>query len=80
MSKQIRYGAGGKEKVRVANVTQQQIVELATAMDMTQAAVMQEAICRLWMEEVYGQQEKKLADLQKAYDELYAHHCDVINQ
>jgi len=80
MSKQIRYGTADGAKVRVANVTQQQIVELAETMGMTQSGVMQEAICRLWMEEIYGQQEKKLADLQKAYDELYAHHCDVINQ
>jgi hypothetical protein len=80
MSKQIRYGTGDKEKSRVASVTQRQIVELAAHLDLTQASVMQEAVSRLWMQEIYGQQEKKLADLQKAYDELYAHHCEVINQ
>lgn len=80
MSKQVRYGTGDKEKVRVASVTQRQIEELADAMECTQSAVMQEAICRLWMQEVYGEQAKKLADLQKAYDELYQAHCDAINQ
>lgn len=80
MSKQVRYGAGDTQKVRVASVTQRQISELAAALDLTQTAVMQEAICRLYMQEIYSQQEKKLVDLQKAYDELYAHHCDVINQ
>lgn len=80
MTRQIRYGTGDKEKVRVANVTQRQITELAAAMDMTQSAVMQEAICRLWMQEIYGEQAKKLADLQKAYDELYQAHCEAINQ
>lgn len=64
----------------MANVTQRQITELAAAMDMTQSAVMQEAICRLWMQEIYGEQAKKLADLQKAYDELYQAHCEAINQ
>lgn len=80
MSKQIRYGKGDKEKVRVASITQRQIVELADALDLTQSAVMQEAVSRLWMQEIYSQQEKALADLQKAYDELYAAHCEVINQ
>ena len=80
MSKQVRYGKGDKDKVRVASVTQVQIGQLAAALDLTQTAVMQEAICRLWMEEIYGAQASKLADLQKAYDELYAAHCDVINQ
>lgn len=80
MVKQIRYGTGDKEKVRVASVTQRQIVELADHLGLTQASVMQEAVSRLWSQEVSRQHEKQLADLQKAYDELYAHHCDVINQ
>lgn len=80
MSKQIRYGTGDKDKVRVASVTQRQIAELATKLDLTQSAVMQEAVSRLWMQEIYSQQENALADLQKAYDELYAAHCEAINQ
>lgn len=80
MSKQIRYGNGDKDKVRVASVTQQQISELADEMDMTQSAVMQEAVSRLYSEVLVAPMAKKLAELQKEYESLYVAYCDAINK
>jgi DNA-binding GntR family transcriptional regulator len=80
MSKQIRYGKGNGDKVRVASITQQQISELADALDLTQAGVMQEAIVRLYTQTFIAPMAKKLAELQKEYESLYVAYCDAINK
>lgn len=80
MSKQIRYGAGDKDKVRVANVTQQQINELVAHLDLTQAGVMQEAVSRLYSQIFIAPAAQKLAELQAEYDKLYVAYCDAINK
>lgn len=80
MSKQIRYGNGDKDKVRVASITQQQVNELADALDLTQAGVMQEAIARLYTQTFIAPAAQKLAELQKEYDTLYVAYCDAINK
>lgn len=80
MKKFIRYGSGNKQKARVGSITRQHIVELAEEFGMTQADVIQEAVCQLWTEVFGGGLRQELADLQKKYDELYEAHCDAINQ
>ena len=79
MTRQLRYGSGDGDKVRVASVTRQQIDELTEATGLTQQGVMQEAISRLYSDEIIHSQQKRLVELQAAYDELYKAHCDAIN-
>ena len=79
MTKQLRYGTAPTDKVRVASVTRQQIDELTEATGLTQQGVMQEAISRLYSDEIIHSQQKRLVELQAAYDELYKAHCDAIN-
>jgi len=77
MSKQVRFGSGANDKARLPTITEQQIEEIASVTGENKNAVVQSAICRYFMEVVYGAQAKRLEQLQAAYDEVYTALCDV---
>ena len=80
MKKQIRLGTGPNDKARLSTIAIRQLEEICQVTGQPKNAVIQEALLMYYTEMVHEETKRQLAQLQKAYDELYAHHCEVINQ
>ena len=78
--KQVRLGSNNNDKARLSPVTIRHLDELCQQTGNTKSEIIGAAILMYYMEVVHEETKRQLEELQKAYDALYAHHCDVINQ
>lgn len=70
--KEVRYGSGPYDKARLATIAEQQIQEIAAITGENKNEVVAMAIAERYMRIVYREQEKRLEDLQAAYDKAHA--------
>lgn len=75
--KSIRHGAGVS---KVYPIIAQQIDEITAITKESTASLVSRLVSVEYDRLIVRALEKQHEQLQKAYDELYAHHCDVINQ
>ena len=78
--KQVRFGRGDRDKARLPVISMRQVDEICALTGENLGECIADAITRKYMEVVHNSLARKYEELQQAYDELYTHHCKVINQ